>query len=109
MKEYNSNMKISEIKTDMRKTVMGDIAEFLASKYGKENFGLVSANTFGVIMGSYEDEDGYVNDTCCEILVRAKSFYDKAASVNEDGKQGREIKLYDLQTKIDNYKNGVEE
>lgn len=107
MKTYDSNMKISTIKKDMRETIIAEIQEFLHNKY--ENYGMVSANTIGVAMGTYEDSDGFINDTCCEITVRAKPFYDKAAQIKENGELGREINTYNLDIQIDNFKNGVEE
>lgn len=100
-------MKISEIKKDMRETMISEIQEFLKNKY--EDYGMVGNNTIGVAMGTYKDQDGFINDTCCEIVVRAKPFYDKAPQLKEDGKLSREITNYNLGIKVDNFKNGVEE
>lgn len=44
-------MKISEIKRDMRISLMNELEEFLKTKY--ELVGKVSANQIGVAMGTY--------------------------------------------------------
>ena len=100
-------MKISEIKKDMRETLIAEIQEFLKNKY--EDYGMVGNNTIAVAMGTYKDSDGFLNDTCCEIVVRAKPFYDKDSYIKEDGKMSRKIQNYNLGIKVDNFKNGVEE
>ena len=107
MKEYNSTMKISVIKKDMRETVMQDIMEFLKKKY--PTVGLVGSNTIGVAMGTYLDEGNFPSDTCCEVKISAKPFYSKDEYINEKGQKGREIKFYDLATLMENYEKGVEE
>lgn len=107
MKEYNSTMKISGIKRDMRETLIQEIMDFLKQKYSI--VGLVGSNTIGVAMGTYYDEGNFPSDTCCEVKVSAKPFYSKDEYINEKGEKGREIKFYDLKTLMENYENGVEE
>lgn len=105
--EYNSSMKISAIKKDMRISLMNEIEEFLKSKY--ECVGQISANKIGVVVGTYTDTDGFTSDTCCTVHIEAKPFYDKDSYIKEDGKASRAIKTFDLLTEISNFKNGVEE
>ena len=107
MKEYNTSMKISQIKADMRQTIMDDIADYLKTKYPV--VGLVNSNVLSVAMGTYYDEGNFPNDTCCEIKISAKPFYSKDKSINDKGQETREIKFYDIKTQIENYEKGVEE
>lgn len=102
MTQYNSSMKISHIKKDMRVNLMKEIQEFLQNKHGADNCLQVSANELGVVVGSYDDK-GFINDTTCVIKVSAKPFYFKS-----DTPSSRVIEAYDLQGEADNFKNGVE-
>lgn len=107
MEDYNSTMKFSQIKAQMRKSLLKELENYFKTK--NAFCGQVDASTLGVVVGTYWDEDGYSHDTCCEVIVRAKPFYDKPAGVDKNGNCSNGISFYDLQTKIDNYKNGVEE
>lgn len=93
MKQYNSSMKISEIKKDMRVSLMKEIEDFLKTKY--EIVGQVSGNEIGVAVGTYNDE-GFVNDTACLVKVVAKPFYFKET-------EQKEIEAYDIRTLIKEY------
>lgn len=106
MKKYDSTMKISEIKHDMRIYLMNEVEQFLKQKY--ETVGKISANEIGVSIGTYDD-DGFINDVCCVIKISAKPFYFKEPQLKDDGKMSKEIKAYDLETAIENFQNGVEE
>ena len=99
MQEYDSSMKISAIKRDVRERMMQEIQEYLQSKYAV--CGQVSGNEIGVVTGIYRD-DGFENETACIIKVTAKPFYFKTADT-------REIEAYDLKTEMKNYIDGVEE
>lgn len=106
MTEYNNTMKFSQIKNKMRQELMNSLEKFLKKEY--PHYGKVGANTFGVVVGTYYDEDNCPFDTCCEITIRAKPFYEKEKGFDKDDRYCNGIEFYDLDTKIDNYKNGVE-
>ena len=106
MSEYNSTMKISQIKNKMRQELMNSLEKFLKQEY--PNYGKVGANTFGVVVGTYYDEDNCPFDTCCEITVRAKPFYEKEEGFDKNGRYCEGINFYDLATQIDNFKKGIE-
>ena len=101
--------KYVHISYEENKGVVEEIKSRGLDKNKYEDYGMVGNNTIGVAMGTYKDQDGFINDTCCEIVVRAKPFYDKAPQLKEDGKLSREITNYNLDIKMDNFKNGVEE
>ena len=93
-KEYNSKMKISAIKADVRERLMKELNLFLKEKFN--HYGKVSNNTYGVVVGSYRDEDGFLNDVCCEISIKAKPFYEKENAA-------RKIDIYNLDDEIESY------
>ena len=102
MRQYDSSMKISYIKRDMRENLMKDVQNFLKEKYGVNNCCQVSANELGVIVGSYDD-NGFINDTTCVVKISAKPFYFK-----EETPTSKEIEAYDLRSEADNFKKGIE-
>lgn len=106
MENYNSSMKISQIKNDMRLTMMKEIEDFLKTKY--KVVGKVESNEIAVVMGTYFDEDECPYDTTVTIKVTAKPFYSKDSYVKENGETSREITFYDPAQKIEDYAKGVE-
>lgn len=106
MREYSNDMKISEIKNDMRVSFMEELEAKLKELY--EVVGKVSSNEIAVVMGTYVDEDGCPIDTTVTVKVSAKPFYDKAPALKSNGKMGREINFYDAKEHIENFAKGVE-
>ena len=90
MREYNSEMKISAIKNDLRNSMVAELKEFLESKY--ETVEMVGSNKIGIIAATYTDEDGFVHDMAVVIQPTVKNFYDKDSTKEN----GRDVVAYDL-------------
>lgn len=104
MKRYDSTMKISQIKRNMREELMKDIQNFLEQNKEKYPFyGQSKANAISVVVGEYTDEENFPYETSCVIQITAKPFYDKITE------KGNEIECYDARTAAENFVNGVEE
>lgn len=98
MKEYNSEMKVSAIKNDLRSSMVAELKEFLKSKY--ETVEMVGSNKIGVVAGVYTDEDGFAHDMAIVVQATVKNFYDKAS----EKENGRDVVAYDLYEEAETYK-----
>lgn len=104
MNHYDSTMKISHIKEDMRQKLLDDIINFLNQNKEKYPFvGKTKSNAISVITGEYIDNENFPYETSCVIQITAKPFYDKVSE------KGNEIEAYDARTASENFKKGIEE
>lgn len=90
-----TGMKTSAIYKDVRKMLSDDFLEYLSQKY--ERAARISNTEVAVVVGTFTDEDGFVQEVCGVCKASSKAFYSKSEDVK------REVKKFDLDDEVEAY------